>query len=354
VLDGVHNDDDASDDLGPQAPKRQSRDDAPVVATALTVQMDPPPVIRRKGSGPADHNYVTEHDSRVSELQPPVTDALPDVAGLAPVAAVPTMSAPLITPEALSAAAPQKLPEIHLDDSWQKTRPPNDAPPASPPIRQLAFSAKLAQQPVDATPAPTTTAAAPLKPIAPSQKIGEQPPSEPEPRNNTPAPANAPSNHDVATPQPVTQTVIYSSIGSQPSPASNASPAPQTAPPPVDIPDHRPSLPVNEISVQIAASNQSAASVRVVDRGGELRVAVRASDTQLAASLRTDVEQLASRLNSVGWNAEIWKPQKLMNERQGSPETEPAPSGQSASDQKDARERDRKQQGPEWAEEFES
>lgn len=353
VLDRVHNDDDASDDVGPQAPKRQSRDDGPVLTT-VTVQLDPPPVIRRKGAGPADHSHPAEHDSQISKLQPPLTAALPGVAALPPATAVPTVSAPVITPEALSAAAAQKLPEIHLDDSWQKTRPANDAPPAAPAIRQLAFSAKLAQQPVDSASAPAAPAPAAVKSIAPAQKVTEQPPSEPEPRNNTPAPANAPSNHDAAPAQPLTQAVVYSAVDSQPSPAGNASSAPAAAPPPVDIPDHRPSLPVNEISVQIAASNQVAASVRVVDRGGELRVSVRASDTQLAASLRTDVEQLASRLNSVGWNAEIWKPQKAMNERQGSPETEPAPSGQSASNQKDARERDRKQQSPEWAEEFES
>src|SRR5207247_5609571 len=70
----------------------------------------------------------------------------------------------------------------------------------------------------------------------------------------------------------------------------------------------RPSSHVQEISIRVAGPEQNSASIRMIQSAGEIRVAVRASDPQLAESLRGNVEQLTSRFNSNGLSAEVWKP----------------------------------------------
>jgi hypothetical protein len=102
---------------------------------------------------------------------------------------------------------------------------------------------------------------------------------------------------------------------------------------------------LNEISLHIATAGQAAASVRLLDRGGEVHVAVRANSPQLAATLRADVEQLASRLNSSGWNAAIWKTEQAADQRQNS-------SASSTPDGNPGERRNHRQR-PEWAEELE-
>jgi hypothetical protein len=64
----------------------------------------------------------------------------------------------------------------------------------------------------------------------------------------------------------------------------------------------------NDISLRLSGPDQTSATVRVLDRAGEIHVSVRASDPQLATTLRSDVDQLRSHLTTRGWDAEVWKP----------------------------------------------
>ena len=71
----------------------------------------------------------------------------------------------------------------------------------------------------------------------------------------------------------------------------------------------QPSTPVNEISLRVNGADQSSAAIRVLDRSGEIRVSVHASDPQLANTLRSDVDELRSHLATRGWDADVWKPE---------------------------------------------
>lgn len=115
---------------------------------------------------------------------------------------------------------------------------------------------------------------------------------------------------------------------------------------------------MNELSVRIAGPDQTSAAIRIVDHSGELRVAIRASDVQLASSLRGNVEQLTSRLNATGFSAEIWKPESIAPasriQSSGSETNEQRHSG-SQQQFKSASDRDQqnpKQKRPDWTEEF--
>lgn len=116
---------------------------------------------------------------------------------------------------------------------------------------------------------------------------------------------------------------------------------------------------LNQVMVRLNGPDQNSASIRVVDHGGEIRLAVRASDPQLSESLRGNVEQLTSRLNDSGWSAEVWKPtaaaapSRADAPSQQSSEQRQNSAGQHSPDPDTRDRRNQQQQSPEWAEEFE-
>ena len=65
--------------------------------------------------------------------------------------------------------------------------------------------------------------------------------------------------------------------------------------------------PLREVSIRITSDTQ-AADVRMTERNGEIQVAVRASDSNLAHSLRNEVGDLVRGLSPSGLNAEVWHP----------------------------------------------
>lgn len=64
---------------------------------------------------------------------------------------------------------------------------------------------------------------------------------------------------------------------------------------------------VHDIRMEINAGDQKV-DVRLVERGGEVHVAVRTADTHLAEALRGDLPTLSSRLTESGFRAEAWRP----------------------------------------------
>jgi hypothetical protein len=125
--------------------------------------------------------------------------------------------------------------------------------------------------------------------------------------------------------------------------------------------EHAPASPLNEITLRVANADQSSTSIRMVDRSGELHVAIRASDPQLADSLRGNVEQLTSRLGNSGWSAEVWKPTAVAAVVRTQASSEQMPQGQQGSKgqqanqeggRADPRQQNNKQKYPDWVEEF--
>jgi hypothetical protein len=65
--------------------------------------------------------------------------------------------------------------------------------------------------------------------------------------------------------------------------------------------------PAREIQLQIQHGEQRV-DVRLSERSGEVRVAVRTPDAQLAGALRADLPSLSTRLEQTGFRAETWHP----------------------------------------------
>ena len=136
------------------------------------------------------------------------------------------------------------------------------------------------------------------------------------------------------------------------------------APAPVAKAGPASAAPVNEISVRVNGPDQSSAAIRVVDRSGEIRVSVHASDPQLTNTLRADVDQLRSHMTSRGWDAEVWTPQNTPTgaARESGNNGSPGPQDQNNSGgRRDGQGQNQSQQNPEdsgkqpaWMEEFEA
>jgi hypothetical protein len=77
------------------------------------------------------------------------------------------------------------------------------------------------------------------------------------------------------------------------------------APPPAE-PHKRAS--VHEISLKGATSEAGDVKVRLVERGGDIRITVRSADADLTQTLRQDLSELVSKLQDRGFEARAWHP----------------------------------------------
>jgi hypothetical protein len=65
---------------------------------------------------------------------------------------------------------------------------------------------------------------------------------------------------------------------------------------------------IRDIRMQVTGSDDQRVDVRVMDRGGELRVSVRADDPSLVRSLQDNVADLSTRLDQAHFQSEVWAP----------------------------------------------
>lgn len=70
----------------------------------------------------------------------------------------------------------------------------------------------------------------------------------------------------------------------------------------------KPPAPLKDLSIQVGQTQQDKVELRVVERSGELRVAVRAADPDLSQGLRQGLSDLVNRLEQNGFRAEGWRP----------------------------------------------
>jgi hypothetical protein len=69
--------------------------------------------------------------------------------------------------------------------------------------------------------------------------------------------------------------------------------------------------PAREISMRLVQPESPSVDIRVVDRAGGVRVAVRTADTDLAQHLQSGLSDLVHRLERRGFEAEVWAPHSL-------------------------------------------
>jgi len=136
--------------------------------------------------------------------------------------------------------------------------------------------------------------------------------------------------------------------------------APIEAPAPLAKP---PAEPLKQISIQVGQTQQDRVELQVVQRSGELQVAVRSANPDLAQGLRSGLSDLVGKLDQNGLRAEAWRPggtvtavSATSNTQQKSTEFQNGGSREHAgSSQEDQQQRGNSNhsQRPKWVEELE-
>ena len=120
--------------------------------------------------------------------------------------------------------------------------------------------------------------------------------------------------------------------------------------------------PLKDLSVEIRQPNQEKVAVRLVERSGELHVAVHATDGAVAHSLREGLPELVNRLDETGFRAEGWRPVGVVTAtgpaveaRRSSAEFghDASQSGQSWSQQSGSKQERHQPDRPRWVQELE-
>jgi hypothetical protein len=185
---------------------------------------------------------------------------------------------------------------------------------------ELAFAARLVPTAASGTPSPAATASDP--PVAPSTTVetnrapaltaaaAEKPLAQTPARKASAAP-DASATAEARLQQPDTSARFAPAVEpaierGKPDGAASPSPAvlqPQSAEASPEA--AKPAPAAREIKLQLNGGEQRV-EVRLVERGGDVHVAVRTADTRLAGALREDLPALSARLEESGFRAETW------------------------------------------------
>jgi hypothetical protein len=155
---------------------------------------------------------------------------------------------------------------------------------------------------------------------------------------------------------------------SSPAAASSvaAAPAPPLKPVEMKVPETQAKAvagPLKDISVQVSQPGDQKVEVRVVQQSGELRVAVRTGDSDLAHGMQQGLSDLVGRLQDNGFRAEAWRPGGTTAQSGAVLETRSSPSGSQNGDSQSSSGNSHQQQGerrqnqsqrPGWVDELES
>ena len=180
-------------------------------------------------------------------------------------------------------------------------------------------------------------------------------------------PAQSPSMPDGSAPIRTSSVNLdaLSQPAAQPGQSGSQSPDPmvRTAEPPSVSETTPPQGPMKEISMRLEAAEGQKVDVRIVQRAGDLQIAVKSADDVTTQGLRHGLADLANRLNETGYHAETWRPGQQTAPESSSTSSE-NPSHQSQSDgsqshsggpQQDRGQRDNNPSNrPHWIEELQS
>lgn len=202
--------------------------------------------------------------------------------------------------------------------------------------------------------APTSPSATP--PVKDTRHSDQEDTPRPAPRTEiiahpVPVPAtekNAPATSEPGTPQASADAAkaLENSASVQPSSLDSSTKA---------------STPLREMSIQVGQVSQDRVQLRLVEHAGELQVAVRSANPDLAQGLRQGIPDLVDRLQQNGFHAEAWRPGTTVSTVQGGGETRQRPmhfqqdQSQSQSGGQQGRQQNRQNQSqrPQWVQELE-
>ena len=194
------------------------------------------------------------------------------------------------------------------------------------------------------------------------------------------APTREPRRVDLADPPPATRLHTETSrtgawaAGEAPA-RGGAQLAAQTAAQSATRPPERPeatplraeesaskAAPLKDLSIQVAQSDREGVELRVVEREGELHIAVRTGDADLAHGLRQGLPELVNRLDQGGYRTEAWRPAGMVSGSEPSSQAHtrssdsrnPDSQSQPGWSQQERGQRDHNQSNrPKWVEELE-
>jgi hypothetical protein len=294
---------------------------APLVAEKPSAQTATPLSLHPQVDAPLQDFRATEPGSATA--QPTELASAPDNLASDSGAAA-SLATPLRQP---ASDDPARLPELafaaHLTAmgaSGEETRPitantsrpsaatalsnPRGAIPTRAASETVEPAAAPGEQQPDETPGPQSA------PKDPSAAEPPEPARRPElpraPREQAASAAEAPlagQAHGAATNAATNATNAADppEVSSRPK-----SPAPATR---VELPAEpvKPAPVARDLRFELSGGDRKV-EVRLTDRGGEVHVAVRTGDAQLAGDLREDLPALAARLEQGGFRAETWRP----------------------------------------------
>ena len=126
--------------------------------------------------------------------------------------------------------------------------------------------------------------------------------------------------------------------------------------------DHQPQKaisPLRDVQVQLGGGGQERVDVRLVDRSGELHVAVRATSDNMTKDLREGLSELVGKLESTGYRTEVWRPGAVSavtaaaETNQANDRNDREPQAQTGWNQDSNKREQQNQQKPRWVEELE-
>ena len=114
--------------------------------------------------------------------------------------------------------------------------------------------------------------------------------------------------------------------------------------------DVRPALPMKELSMRIEAAEGQTVDIRIVQRAGDLQIAVKSGDDFTTQGLRHGLSDLANRLNETGYHTETWQPGQITQESSAAASDKSSPHSQSDGSQSHSggskQDRDQRQDNP--------
>lgn len=114
---------------------------------------------------------------------------------------------------------------------------------------------------------------------------------------------------------------------------------------------------VRDVRLQVTGADSQRVDVRVMDRGGELRVSVRADDPSLVRSLQDNVADLSTRLDQAHFRSELWTPRTQATAQTDSANTNgrqfSGGEGNLGREDRGQQQNGRQQQQPAWVDDFE-
>ena len=155
--------------------------------------------------------------------------------------------------------------------------------------------------------------------------------------------------------------VAATAYAASPEPAHAEPRAPFTPPPaPARASEHPEPAPsalpqaARDIRLRLAGDEKAGVEVRMIERAGEVRVAVRSADAELAQSMRSGLSDLAEKLSGRGFSNEIWRPEPV-SEKNNPASANPGHPGQGKQQEPGGQQSRQQQSGkprPEWLKAF--